>query len=75
MKDINELINESINEAREEVYGVAFSGFEDKEGSPITVTISVPREYAKDFEKYLDKEGGNSIAHASGRTNDYELEY
>ena len=75
MKDINELINESINEARDEVYSVAFTGFEDREGLPITVQVYVPRAYARDFEKYLDKEGGNSVTHACGQTNDYELDF
>lgn len=72
MKSLQESI---VNEAREEVYSVAFSGFKDKEDLPITVTVSVPHEFAKDFEKYLDKEGGNSVYQASGVTNDYEIDY
>lgn len=69
-------LNESldINEAREEVYSVAFSGFVDKEGSPLTVQVHVPKEYAKDFEKYLEKEVDNTIYNAEGRTNNWELD-
>lgn len=75
MKNLTETLNNSINEAREDIYSVAFSGFEDKEGMAIPVKVYVPHEYAKDFEKFLDKEGGNSVEHACGLTNDYELDY
>jgi len=68
-------LNESldINEAREEIYSVAFIGLDDKDGLPLTVQVHVPNEYAKDFEKYLKKEADNSIAHADGLTNNFEL--
>lgn len=58
----------SLNEAREEVYSVQFIGFDE------TVKISVPKEYSKDFEKFLTKEIDNIFAHASGYTNDFEVE-
>lgn len=74
MENLKDLIQESIvNEAREEIYSVAFIGLDDKEGIPLTVQVHVPREYSRAFEKYLEKEADISIAHADGLTNDYEL--
>ena len=78
IKNLSDFIKESIqnvNEGREEIYGVAFNGLEDKHGEPITVEVRVPREYSSDFEDYLQKEAGNTIAHADGRTNDFELDW
>lgn len=68
-------LNESldINEAREEIYNVAFIGLDDKEGLPLTVQVHVQREYSKAFEEYLEKEADNSIYRADGLTNDFEL--
>ena len=74
MKGLAEFIKENLNEAREEIYDVAFIGLDDKEGLPLTVQVHVPREYSKAFEKYLEKEADNSIAHAGGLTNDFELD-
>jgi hypothetical protein len=75
MQDIKEMLGQSLNESREEVYGVAFSGLQDKHGEPITVEVRVPKEYARDFEDYLQKEAGNTVDHADGRTNDFELDW
>lgn len=72
---INESHPESVNEAREEIYSVELLGCLDRDGLPVTVKVYVPKEYTKAFEKYLDSEGGNTVAHASGVTNDYELDY
>lgn len=75
MKDLKDVVKESIlAEAKEEAYAVAFTGFVDKEGLPITTYVYVPKEHAKDFQKYLEKEKDNSVAHAEGYTNDWELE-
>jgi hypothetical protein len=75
MTDLKDIVKESlINEAKEEAYAVAFTNFVDKEGLPITTYIYVPREYAKDFQKYLEKEKDNTVAHAEGYTNDWELD-
>lgn len=74
MKNLTDFIKENLNEAREEIYNVAFIGLDDKEGLPLTVQVHVPREYSKAFEKYLEKEADNSIAHADGLTNDFELD-
>ena len=74
MKNLTETLNTSINEAREEAYTVAFTGFVDKEDLPISTTVYVPREYAKKFQEYLEKEKDNSVYRAEGYTNDWELE-
>ena len=74
MKGLADFIKENLNEAREEIYSVAFIGLDDKDGLPLTVQVHVPREYSKAFEKYLEKEADNSIAHADGLTNDFELD-
>lgn len=74
MKNLTESLEQSINESREEVYSVDFLGFEDKEGIPITVHVHVPKEYAKDFQKYLEKEKDSIIYRAEGYTNDWDLD-
>ena len=48
MKSLQESI---VNEARRAEYTVAFLGFNDEEGLPISARI--PREYAKEFDKFL----------------------
>lgn len=73
MKNLIEHLNNYINEAREEIYSVAFIDFTDNEGLPVTVKIYVPKENTKDFEKYLEKELDNTVVHASGLTNNFEL--
>ena len=43
MKSITESINTTrIDESSEWRYRVAFTGFTDRDGSPITVTITIP---------------------------------
>ncbi len=74
MKSLSDFIKENLNEAREEIYSVAFIGLDDKEGLPLTVQVHVPREYSKAFEKYLEKEADNTIYNADGLTNDFELD-
>lgn len=74
MKNLSDFIKENLNEAREEIYSVAFIGLDDKEGLPLTVQVHVPREYSKAFEKYLEKEADNTIYNADGLTNEFELE-
>ena len=64
MKHINEHINNSINEARDVEFRVAFNDALNSEGLPITVSILVPGEYKETFLKYLEKEMYNTIAHA-----------
>lgn len=68
MKTLQESI---VNEARGAEYVVAFLGFNDEDGLPISVDIMIPREYAKEFDKFLEKEEGNTFAHADGGTVSY----
>ena len=68
MKTLQESIT---NEARGAEYTVAFIGFNDEEGLPISVSIMIPREYAKEFDKFLEKEEGNIFAHADGGSVSY----
>jgi len=67
-------LNEMLNEAREEVYNVAFIDFKDHHNTPITVKISVPKEWAREFQEYLAREKDNTVYNANGYTNDFELE-
>ncbi len=67
-------LTEMLNEAREEIYSVAFVDYKDKHDLPITVKISVPKEYSREFEEYLTKEKDNTIYNANGYTNDFEIE-
>ena len=69
MKTLQESIN--INEAREVEYRVAFIGFEDEEGLPPTVKILVPREHARAFDDFLEKEQDNIFSHAEGNSVEY----
>lgn len=68
MKTLQESI---VNEARGVEYTVAFTGFNDEDGLPIAVDIMIPREYAKEFEKFLEKEEGNTFTHADGGSVSY----
>ena len=60
-----------INEAREVQYRVSFIGFEDEDGIPPTVTILVPREHARAFDDFLEKEQDNIFSHAEGNSVEY----
>ena len=61
----------SVNEAREVEYRVAFLDFLDEEGLPMTVKILVPRENARKFDDFLEKEEGNIFMHAEGGSIEY----
>ena len=70
MKSLQESIN--INEAREIEYRVTFLGFnEDEDELPITVKILVPREHARAFDAFLEKEQDNIFGHAEGSSVEY----
>ena len=69
MKTLQESIN--INEAREIEYRVTFLGFDDEDGLPPTVTILVPREHARAFDDFLEKEQDNIFGHAEGGSVEY----
>lgn len=60
-----------INEAREIEYRVTFLGFEDEDGLPTTVKILVPREHARVFDDFLEKEQDNIFGHAEGGSVEY----
>ena len=60
-----------INEAREIEYRVTFLGFEDEDGLPTTVKILVPREHARSFDDFLEKEQDNIFGHAEGGSVEY----
>ena len=70
MKTLKETIN--INEAREIEYRVSFLGFnEDPDGLPTTVKILVPKEHARAFDNFLEKEQDNIFGHAEGSSVEY----
>ena len=68
MKSLQESI---VNEVRGAEYTVAFLGFNDEEGLPISASIMIAREYAKEFDKFLEKEEGNIFVHADGGSVSY----
>ena len=70
MKTLVESIH-SVNEASEVKYRVAFLDFLDEEGVPPTVTISVPREYVRKYEKFLEDQKGNIFMHEEGGSVEY----
>lgn len=73
MINLREQIEESINEARNYPYRVAFSGLTDADGEQIVVNITLDNARdAKFFDAYLEKEIDNTIYRASGGPNDYE---
>ena len=70
MKTLQDSIN--INEAREIEYRVTFIGFnDDEDGLPTTVKILVPREHARAFDNFLEKEQDNIFGHAEGNSVEY----
>ena len=73
MKTLSKYINENIvNEAREISYRVQLTDVLDEEDElPITVTISVEKEYQKVFEKWLNDEEGNIFSYAEGGRVEY----
>ena len=68
MKPITERF---VNESREIEYRVAFIDTKDSDGIPFTVRIFVEPQNKSDFEKWLENERDNSIAHASGGKIEY----
>lgn len=66
MKNIKDIISEStMNEARQVEYKVKFLGFDE------TVTIIVPKEFAREFDNFLDDEQDNIFEHAEGSSIEY----
>ena len=72
MKSLQEHLN-NINEARQESYQVQFIGPVDIDGMPFSVTVTVDRENARAFQRWMEDEQDNIVAQASGNTNNWEL--
>lgn len=73
MKSIVETI-ESINEARSLEYRVSFIGVNDEDGEPMTITVTLDnKSQVKPFEKYLTDGVGDTIYHANGGPNNFEI--
>ena len=64
-------INDTINEAREIRYKVAFL-LPGVDMAP-AFTVMVPAKYARAFEKFLENEQGNTIFHAEDESGDFEI--
>ena len=58
MKDLVSKINEAYKEVE---FQVAFSGTDDGEGAPFTVTVLVESKYKEAFKKYLEAEKDNFV--------------
>lgn len=68
---IKKLNEASLNGVKK--YRLAFVDFVDEENIPITVEVSVPAEFAHEFENYLRSEQYNTIYHACSTTNNFEI--
>ena len=69
MKTLQESL---INEAREIEYRVTFLGFNaDEDNLPTTVKILVPREHARAFDSFLEKEQDSIFGHVEGGSVEY----
>lgn len=65
MENLKDMLRSNINEAREIEYRVQFVGFQE------TVSILVPKEFAREFDNFLDNEQDNIFAHAEGSSIEY----
>lgn len=66
-------INDTINEAREIKYRVAFLLPDVDMADVPPFTIMVPAKYARAFEKFLENEQDNTIFHAEDESGDFEI--
>ena len=64
-------ISDTINEAREIKYRVAFL-LPGVDMAP-AFTVMVPAKYARAFEKFLENEQDNTIFHASDADGEFEI--
>lgn len=60
-----------LNEAKQEEYRVSFLDVTDSDGTPMTVTILVDKQYSKMFEKFLEDQQDNIFSHAEGGNVEY----
>lgn len=65
MENLKDMLRSNINEARDIEYRVQFVGFQE------TVSIMVPKEFAREFDNFLDNEQDNIFAHAEGSSIEY----
>ncbi len=65
MENLKDMLRSNVNEAREIEYRVQFLGFQE------TVSIMVPKEFAREFDNFLDNEQDNIFAHAEGSSIEY----
>lgn len=65
MENLKDMLRQNVNEARNIEYRVKFIGFGE------TVTIVVPKEYAREFDNFLDNEQDNVFEHAEGSSIEY----
>lgn len=68
MKSLSAMINERYisNE-----YHVAVNAVQDEDGIPVTVTMTVPKKYKQQFEKWLEDQEGDQFAHVNGGDVEY----
>lgn len=60
-----------INEAREVEYRVAVLDVKDRDNLPCTITMKVPVDCTKGFEKWLEDNQDDLFAHAEGGNVEY----
>lgn len=66
-------ISDTINEAREIKYRVAFLLPDVDMADVPAFTVMVPAKYARAFEKFLENEQDNTIFHASDADGEFEI--
>ena len=74
MKNLNQFLSESLNEARNTPYRVTLNGSEDSEGYPISASITLddPKD-AKAADKWFEDQIGEAFEHVGGGPNNIEL--
>lgn len=60
-----------IDEAREVEYRVAVLDVKDRDDLPCTITMKVPADCVKNFEKWLGDNQDDLFAHAEGGNVEY----
>ena len=68
MKTIRNML---VNETREIEYRVSVLDVKDHDNLPCTITMKVPVDCAKNFEKWLEDNQDDLFAHAEGGNVEY----
>ena len=68
MKTIRNML---VNETREIEYRVSVLDVKDHDNLPCTITMKVPTDCAKNFEKWLEDNQDDLFAHAEGGNVEY----